>query len=218
MECELLPFLENKTYKELSVGVYTVYQFEIANNIVYAVKQFYVGEIVASATVQMLITHFNIDLLINFGIVGALTEEFAVCETVLVGGVVHHQFDLTVDGMKLGHYSIFEDVLIKTDERLLSEAIKLLPNLPVVNIASGDKFVADREEKQKLARNFNCQICDMESAGILITARLNNLPVLFIKTVSDGLLDGIGDFYENVEKATRQYVGFVDRFLENLTR
>ena len=56
--------------------------------------------------------------------------------------------------------------------------------MPIVIDASGDKFVASREEKEYL-RTFGAHICDMECAGLAIATERNGIPLLSIKVVSD---------------------------------
>ena len=43
--------------------------------------------------------------------------------------------------------------------------------MPVV-CASGDKFIADSEQKIKVHEMFDADICEMEAAGIVLTLSL----------------------------------------------
>ena len=62
---------------------------------------------------------------------------------------------------------------------------KLNPQLPELICASGDKFISDSNFKNSLVSKFNADVCDMESAGIVLTALKNGVEVFSLKGVSD---------------------------------
>lgn len=214
---ELKPFLTDKNYKTIQHGQYRVFQLDIAGKQVFAVKQHHVGTICASATTQMLISAFGVEVILNFGVVGALTEDIKLCSVMLVDSVVHYQMDTSeIDNCQVGRYLNFDDVAIPTSSDLLQLALSIDNSVPCVRCASGDKFVNSQQEKQHLSATFGASICDMESAGILITATNNNVKVLMVKAVSDTLIGGGSEYIENVEKAATAYAQFVTKLLEKI--
>jgi adenosylhomocysteine nucleosidase len=84
-----------------------------------------------------------------------------------------------------------------------------------VRCASADKFVDDAEQKSKLAKDFGAEICDMESAGILFTSKMNNVPCLLVKCISDSLTGGSGEYAQNAKKAASGFFNFAEK-LANL--
>ncbi len=217
MQSELDPFLVGKDYTTDKVGSSTVYSLDIAGKAVYITKLATVGEICSSASTQMLITKYGVDIILNFGVVGALSDSAKLCDVMLVGGVVHYDMDTSaIDNVPVGRYTAFDDIVIPTSTRLLFIAKDIAPHLPIVNCASGDKFVEDTCTKQHIATTFGCQICDMELAGIVITATLSGVEVLSVKAVSDSLIGGGGEFAQNLAKASQSYVQLVTAILERL--
>ncbi|MGN0819996.1 MAG: 5'-methylthioadenosine/S-adenosylhomocysteine nucleosidase [Christensenellaceae bacterium] len=144
-----------------------------------------VGEILAASATELLILKFNVDMIINFGLCGSVHGR-KISDMVAVKGVVHYDFDTTaLDGGSVGKYSQFCDAVIKTDEKCLALLADVWEDYDEVICASADKFVADENVKKWLYNTFNADICEMESAGILIASSMHSVPSLFIKVVSD---------------------------------
>ena len=146
------------------------------------------GEIAAAAGTQYLISEYGVDMVVNFGVVGGLTEEMAKTKTCIVERVVHYEMDTSaLDGTKVGQYAQYPDIFIPADQALLKKALEIYPDLKVVTCASGDKFVADPDQKRKLHTDFEADICEMEAAGVLMACNRNGTPVTLVKAVSDGV-------------------------------
>lgn len=217
MQSELDPFLVGKSYTTDKVGSFDVYSLDIAGKAVYITKLATVGEICSSAATQMLITKYGVEAIMNFGVVGALTDSAKLCDVMLVSGVVHYDMDTSaIDGVPVGRYTAFDDTTIPTSTKLLDIAHGIEPSLPIVRCASGDKFVESQATKHHLATTFGCEICDMELAGIVITATLADVEVLSVKAVSDSLMGDRGEFNDNLARASESYVQFVTSILERL--
>ncbi len=58
------------------------------------------GEIAAEAATQALIDLYNVDLVVNFGVVGALTDEMTVAENCVVEKILHTQFGADICEME----------------------------------------------------------------------------------------------------------------------
>lgn len=128
---------------------YEIWRTNIKNVELYILKSG-AGEIFASAGTQYLITKYNVELIVNFGIVGALTEELSHESVCLVEKVVHYDFDTSaVDNCAVGRYLNYESEYIGVNKKLLDVAKSVFPNLKEVICASGDKFVADSEQKKE---------------------------------------------------------------------
>lgn len=52
-------------------------------------------------------------------------------------------------------------------------------------IATGEKFIADEKERNFIANKYNCQFIDMECGGAGEVAYLLNIPVIFVKGISN---------------------------------
>ena len=173
------------------------------------------GESAAAAATQLLISLCQVDLIVNFGVVGGLTEEMAKQKTCIVEKVVHADYDAeAVDGTKRGQYAGFPDEFIPTDPKLFREALRIEPDLKPVICASADKFIAGREKKSELHDLFGAEICDMESAGIALTCYRNRIPCLMIKTVSDGITGGAEEYYAEVAHTSALCLDIAQRIIE----
>ena len=54
------------------------------------------GEIAAASGTQFLISEYHVDLVVNFGVVGGLTEAMSTTKVCIVERVVHYDFDTSL--------------------------------------------------------------------------------------------------------------------------
>ncbi len=175
------------------------------------------GECAAAAACQFLISKCNVSTIINFGVVGGLTEEMKQLKVCLVDKVVHYKYDCTEFlPMVVGQVDGYDSIYIKTSETLVKHALALDESLSLVTCCSGDKFIGTAEEKTHLHETFGGDICDMESAGIVTTCDINKVPCILFKAVSDGLADGADGFFAELENASRKCLETVDRILDKI--
>ncbi len=146
-----------------------------------------IGEIAASSATSLLIGRFGCSYILNFGLVGALNSNLSERVVVAVDSVVHYDFDLTPFGRTLGTPADMDSPYLYSDRNALSF---LSGRLPVVRLASGDKFIADPVFKNKIISDFSADICDMEGAGIALTCTRSCVPFTMIKVVSDSADSG----------------------------
>lgn len=217
MQREVKSFLEGKNLpvEMQKRGGFDVMKFHLGDNPVICVKSG-VGEILASSATQMLISEFGVDLIINFGVCGSLVDGVKVGDVAVVNGVVHYDFDTSAfDGCEVGRYLQYPDVIIRPDGELIEKVKQIYPEINQVICASADKFVADEKIKQNLAKTFGASVCEMESAGVLLTSLNAGVPCLIIKAVSDGK-GGVEEFKQMVDYSSRRYVELIYKLSESL--
>ena len=175
------------------------------------------GEIAAAAATQFLISMFQTDLIVNFGVVGALTQEMATSDLCVVKDVVHYDFDAAgwMDLQK-AQYPGYESIFIPATPSLVRAAIEASSGIKTVVCASADKFVDSPLDKQKLHDAYGADICEMESAGIALTCRRNNIPFLLLKAVSDSLTGGSREFSVELDRVSRICFSMVDRIIHDI--
>ena len=198
---ELEAFLASgEERKEETVAGRTVYSTRMEGHEIFAVKSG-CGEIDAAAATMLLIVHCGCEMIMNFGVTGALEEDLKVEDLFVVEKVCHYDFDVTAFGApKVGQYEEYPDEFIPLDEDLVRLAVRRVPGIRRIAAASADKFVENRAEKIRL-RNMGCGICDMEIAAIARTCERSGIKCLSIKCISD-TFDGNGaDFEANVRKS-----------------
>lgn len=177
------------------------------------------GEIYAAGAAQLLISHFGVEMLLNFGICGGLTPEMALCSTVIVDKIVHYDYDVTeLDPVEIGQYPEYSDKFIPADSKLISLAKEVSPELREVVCASADKFVGSPERKAELHELYDAEICEMESAGILLTANRCGVPALLIKAVSDSATGGAEEFNNMANKAARTAVSTLLKIIDKINQ
>ena len=204
---------KKKKGEKIKKGCFDVIKYDFGKNEAYVILSG-VGEITGAIATELLIACFDVDKIINVGVVGALKEDFPPLSVTYVKDVIHYDFDLSaIDNVPVGKYEYFDSEYIKADEDFLNEALKI-KSLPTVRCASGDKFVDGEEKKALLRKAYNADICDMESAGVLITAKRNGVPCLMIKAVSDSSVDGVADFNLLKNKASLACVEILNELLK----
>ena len=196
------------------VGKFDAYIYEINGNQITAIQSG-CGQIKAAAAAEILISVYHVDFIINFGIVGALTEKIGLQQVCLVDRVVDYTFDTSeADGCEVGRHLEYPSIHLKTNEKLIEKALEVVPSLVRVSCASGSKFVASPEEKLRIHQDFECDIIDMEAAGILLTADMHDIGVLFIKGISDSLHGGKEEFLAMYRKSSDVCLQIVMQLLE----
>lgn len=175
------------------------------------------GEIAAAAAAQLLISTFNVDMIMNFGVVGGLTPEMKVAKLCVVEKVVHYDFDTSqFSPFVKAQYAGYPSPYIPTDEKLLAAALTAEPELKRVICASGDKFIASAENKRSLHEEYSADICEMEAAGIVLTCNRNNIPCLLIKAVSDAIDGGAEEFSREIDRCALICLETMDRVVSLL--
>lgn len=174
------------------------------------------GIINASAGTQHLIDKYNIDVIVDFGVVGGLTEAMKVQRVVVVEKVVHYRYDASeFMDVKVGQVPD-HDLYLYTDKKLVDEVVKRDPSIAKVTIASGDKFVSKAEDKKYIHDTFNADVCDMEAAGIVLTCEVNDVPCLLIKAVSDSIVGGADEFWKEIDRVSLLCLDITESIINDL--
>ncbi len=175
------------------------------------------GEIAAAAACQLLIDRYEVELVVNFGVVGGLTEEMSQTKTCVVEKVVHYDFDTSAyDGTLPGQYSEYPYLFLPATAALVRRAVEIAPGLKTVICASADKFVDGGEAKAALHARWGAEICAMAAAAVVLTCNRSAVPCLLIKTVSDGLTQGGEDFGTALRHTSELCLEVADRIIREL--
>ncbi|WP_234124324.1 5'-methylthioadenosine/S-adenosylhomocysteine nucleosidase [Clostridium hydrogenum] len=205
-----------KSIKKLEFGAYSVYQYKLGENDLFVIHSG-VGEIAAAIATQFLILKFDVDLIVNFGIVGGLTQEMAVLKTCIVESVIHYDFDTSeADGCAVGRYLEYPSAYIPTTKEIVDKAVEIEPSLRKVICASADKFISRKEKKEELHNMYNADICEMEAAGIVLTCNKNKIPCLLIKTISDSITGGATEFKNVFDESARICLEITNSILKDI--
>ena len=171
-----------------------------------------VGKVNSARVTQLLIDYFNIDLVINVGTAGSVDNSLEIGDVVVATELVQYDFDVTPFGRKLGEIENIGES-IKVDEKFL----KLFDNINVRKgiIASGDKFIVNREDKDNIRNIFKALAIEMEGASIAQVCYLDKIPFLVIRSITDKL-DGSSkiDFEKFLESSSKNAANILKELLK----
>ena len=150
-----------------------------------------VGKVNASRTTQILIDKFDIDTIINVGSAASANDELEIGDIVIGSKIVQHDFDITAFGYPKGYISNVGQFL-ESDNTLIEKIEQTISNMKdsdfkikIGTIASGDIFCTELKMKEKIRTKFNADAIEMEGAAIAQVCKLDNIPFLVIRSISD---------------------------------
>ena len=178
-----------------------------------------IGEISASLATQLLIVKYGVAIIINFGVVGSLSDSYKCKDIVLVKEVVHYDFSLqSSDPNSFGKYPMQrQDFVFKLNNKLMQFTKSIIGEFPEVRIATGDKFIDVTATRDWLINHFACEICDMESMGIYLACENFDVPCIMLKVVSDNADESAQDSFESIiESGVTFYTDAVVKLISQL--
>ena len=161
-----------------------------------------VGKVNAALGAQLLISKFNAEKLLNFGVSGSLNAETKLCQVYQIAAATQFDFDLVqLNGTKIGTLNEYTEPYLSLN----------LLNLPFEQrkLATADRFNDSIDDYKLLTQELNADIRDMEGGAIVQAAYAASLPVYSIKAISD--VAGSGS-------TTEQYLVNKDKALTNLKK
>lgn len=204
----IVALLEDMTSDTVS-GI-TVYTGRLLGKRV-AVAQCGIGKVFAAICAEAMILRYAPSLLVNTGVGGALASGITTGDVVIADKLCQHDMDTTAIGDAIGLVSGINRVYFESDKRaveiLLSEAEALGLSATVGTIATGDKFIASKEDKMRILSNFPASACEMEGGAVAQVAYVNSTPFVVVRAISDSA-DG---------EATMDYPTFLPIAAKNST-
>ena len=148
-----------------------------------------VGKVFAAICAEAMILKYAPDLVVNSGVGGALSGELRPCDIVFADRLVQHDMDTSPLGDPKGLISGINRIYFDTDARareiLVDKAREDGVRCVVGTVATGDRFVCDLAEKQRIAADFGAIACEMEGGAIAHVAFVNATPCIVIRAISD---------------------------------
>lgn len=168
-----------------------------------------IAKVHMASCAQILIDLFDVTHLMNTGVAGSLSPEVKIEDVVVSTEVVHHDLDGTPVGFKLGEVPGCP-IYFKADEKLskfFSEVIKevatdVSPDTTVHfgRIASGERFVAEKADKDRIVSLFDAKATEMEGAALAQVAWMNDIPFVVVRSISDNANEDSPMDYPTFEK------------------
>ena len=164
-----------------------------------------IGKVFAALCAEAMIIKYSPDLIINSGVGGALDKSLRPLDIVFADKLVQHDMDTSAIGDPVGLVSGINRFYFETDARardiLCESAGKLGINYVVGTIATGDKFISDKADKERITALFGASACEMEGGAIAHASFVNGTPCVVVRAISDSA-DG---------EATMDYPTFLPR-------
>lgn len=159
-----------------------------------------VGKVNAALGTQLLVSKFDAEVLLNFGVAGGLNKGTELCNVYAISQAVQFDFDLTaLNGGKIGTLDEYKENYLKLN----------LLDLPFrqKKLGTADRFNDSPIDYKLLTEELQADIRDMEGCAIVQAALCADLPVYSFKAISD--VAGSGS-------TTEQYLKNRSIALENL--
>jgi len=172
-----------------------------------------VGKVNSALMTQYIIDKYEVDAIINSGVAGGINNNLNVMDIVISEYATYHDFEPV---------SIMESYVpdkgrMRANTTLLNLSKKVISDMGIDNyhyapICSGDMFVQDENIKNNIHIKTGAICVDMESASIAHACRLNNIPFISIRTISD-MANG-GEYLEDI--AAYKSSEFVTRLVSEI--
>ena len=158
--------------------------FKINNNEVVLINTG-VGKVNSAVNLEKAISKYKPDFIINSGCSGAIDSSLPIYGVIISDTVFYHDFS----PINIMEKYMPEKGYMKADKKLINKAKEACQNLKIENytvgnIATGDCYVTEKETVDKI-KNMGAVTVDMESAALIHTAKINNVPFISIRSISD---------------------------------
>lgn len=179
-----------------------------------------VGKVNAARTTQILIDNFKIDVIINIGSAASAKDDLDIGDIVIGKKLVQHDFDITAfDHPKgfisnVGQYMESDKELIEKIEETVEQLNDKEFKIKIGTIASGDIFCTELSMKNKIKDKFDADAIEMEGAAIAQVCKLDNIPFIVIRGISDSPNGNNAITFEQyLQKASYRCAEIIKKFI-----
>ena len=148
-----------------------------------------VGKVFAAMCAEAMIIRYSPSIIVNSGVGGAIAGDLKCADIVVADRLVQHDMDTSPLGDPKGLISGINKVYFDTDSRAAEIVLAAAERLGIKArggiVASGDKFVAQSADKDRIVADFSADVCEMEGAAVAHTAFVNGTAFLVVRAISD---------------------------------
>tara|TARA_B100000161_G_C33515891_1_gene398680 strand:+ start:354 stop:1082 length:729 start_codon:yes stop_codon:yes gene_type:complete len=182
----------------------------------------------ARAATRLISTKFkekSLDVLFFFGVAGGIDPKLMQGDVVISSKLVQHDMDARPIFNKYvipplnEKFLIADSKWIKWSSNILKKAnLEEFGNIYSGLIATGDKFVSEKNAVNKLKADFNDLLgVEMEGASVAQVAMQEKIPWLILRVISDGANDSSQkDFEKFLKIYQKNSAKIVKEFIENI--
>ena len=170
-----------------------------------------VGKVNAALGTQLLVSKFDVEKLLNFGVSGGLNSSTELCQVYQIEAATQFDFDLAqLNGTCIGTLNEYDAPYLTLN----------LLDLPYGKrkLATADRFNDSADDYKLLTKELKADIRDMEGGAIVQAAYATSLPVYSVKAISDVAGSGstTEQFLTNKDKALANLKAELPHILEQL--
>ena len=155
-----------------------------------AVARCGVGKVFAAIAAEAMIVKYSPSLIVNSGVGGALGKGISTTDVVIADKLCQHDMDTSPLGDPKGLISGINKVYFESDNEAIDAVMLSAYELGITvkrgTVATGDKFIASNEDRERIVSEFGASACEMEGGAIAHTAFVNKTPFVVIRAISDG--------------------------------
>ena len=181
-----------------------------------------VGKVNAAVCAQTMILTWPVRLVINSGVAGALREPLEIGDICVASDLVQHDVDTTAVGDPVGFVSTVNQTYFRCAEWAVDGILRAAQSIDGVRaytarIATGDQFIDDQAQKDRIVRLFDASACEMEGGAIAQVCFINGVDCAVIRAISDSSTGKHEmEYREFLPMAAANSAQVVINFLENL--
>lgn len=148
-----------------------------------------IGKVFAALCTEIMILKYSPSLIVNTGVGGALASGIKAGDIIIADKLCQHDMDTSAIGDPVGLVSGINIIYFDSDKRacdiLLASAGEMGLRASLGTVATGDKFIASREDKERIAAAFSASACEMEGCAVAQVAYVNEVPFVVVRAISD---------------------------------
>jgi len=181
-----------------------------------------IGKLAAAVCANTMIVKYGVTTIINTGTAGALINDLDIGDVVVAKSLVEHDVNLTNFGYAPGEMPGVGTAFLPCDEQLVEAAIHSADALGYRCrngvIASGDTFICNSKDKERIKNTFGASVCEMEGAAIARVCRMYGVPFIVVRCVSDTADDKSSVDFDNFKyTAADTAVHIVSEMIKSLS-
>ena len=180
-----------------------------------------VGKVNAALCVQILCDCYGVSTVVNTGIAGSLSAKLDIGDLVISENAMYHDFSCTVFGYTEGQVPGMPrcyDADPGLVELAYAAAEQVNPGHTCTGtVASGDQFVCEKAQKERIIAVTGALCTEMEGAAIAHAAYRNGVPFVIIRAISDKADDSADMDYPTFERlAAHRCAAVITEFVKKL--
>ena len=204
MEQEVETLLGLLEHKKETVRMGSTYYEGTLDGLDVVVMQCGIGKVNAALCVQVLCDCCGVTHVVNTGIAGSLCAELDIGDLVISSDAMYHDFDCHAFGYPVGKVPGMP-IAYEADRKLVELAFAAAESVNpghtrIGRVASGDQFVAEKQQKEKIISVTGALCTEMEGTAIAHAAYRNGVPFVIIRAISDKADDSAEMDYPTFER------------------